>query len=296
MGTPLYQFWLEIYDAKVMAAGNPPLTRGSFEKHITLLQWYLDFPFTEANRQQYLELVQKEWPRLDRAKNIESFKSLERDFADFLRMDRIQTACARAASQADYVKRLRASTDESDLWLVRQFDAARVPGGDRNAILVAGDPPLTQDLVKNYGDYAQWALNLSYSRGLTEPQRQVLQELLINDWKKMDQAATHGFVEQTKKWLEIMQANPSEYKQWRAAMQPKFLAYLASTRDLQHGSVLLAAHEKERELEKLMAQLEEKRHQGVMDAIRRLEGPAYEYRWMYNGGTNRYEYRYVPKQ
>jgi hypothetical protein len=37
--------------------------------------------------------------------------------------------------------------------------------------------------VDRYGDYVEVMLDLSVSGGLTAPQRQVLQEYLVKDWK-----------------------------------------------------------------------------------------------------------------
>ena len=74
------------------------------------------------------------------------------------------------------------------------------PGGERNPVLANGDPALTRDAADQYCDMVEGVLDFSISGGLTDAQRQDVQDLLVKDWKGMDQAAREDFLQTLQKW------------------------------------------------------------------------------------------------
>jgi hypothetical protein len=108
-------------------------------------------------------------------------------------------------------------------------ESAHRPGGERNPVLVPGQTPLTQDMVSQFGDFLEWALDLRASGGLTVAQRQALRELLMNSWKKRDDSWKADFGGHLQKWHDLVRLSDGERAQVQEKLQPALVAQLRST-------------------------------------------------------------------
>ena len=69
--------------------------------------------------------------------------------------------------------------------------------GDK--VLVPGDPPLTQDMVDDYGKFVEYRLGPALDR---VGGRDRLAQLIVNDWKSGDRARQKAIVADLKWWRE----------------------------------------------------------------------------------------------
>jgi hypothetical protein len=66
-------------------------------------------------------------------------------------------------------------------------------------VLVSGDPPLTQEMLDDYGNFAEWRLGPALARmgGAAR-----LAQLIINDWKNGDKARQKAILAELRWWRE----------------------------------------------------------------------------------------------
>jgi hypothetical protein len=109
----------------------------------------------------------------------------------------------------------------SDRWLLERYRAAYKVGGKRNPVLVKGAPALTQMMVDSYGDYMEWAIDLSVGGGFTSAQRDVLKDYLVAAWKKNDKEQIKTIQDSLAKWDEVTHASTDKRKELHGALQPR---------------------------------------------------------------------------
>jgi hypothetical protein len=71
--------------------------------------------------------------------------------------------------------------------------------GEDKKVLVSGDPPLTQDMVDDYGRFAEWRLGPSLAQ---VGGRDRLAQMLVNDWKNGDRVRQKSILADLKWWRE----------------------------------------------------------------------------------------------
>src|SRR5262249_38426806 len=96
-------------------------------------------------------------------------------------------------------------------------DAAYQPGGTKNPIVVAGNPPLGKVTIDEGIVYTEWLLD----RPLTDEQRQEHQRLYIVAWKQWDEEKK-AKESKALAWLAdlLQQASPHDRHYGRAIMLP----------------------------------------------------------------------------
>src|SRR5207245_1298255 len=89
--------------------------------------------------------------------------------------------------------------------------------GEDKKVLVSGDPPLTKDMVDDYGKFAEWRLGPALARvGGTER----LAQLIVNDWKNGDRARQKAILADLKWWREDYPKLGKDERERLAARNP----------------------------------------------------------------------------
>jgi hypothetical protein len=275
----------------VLVPGDPPLTQAHLDRRTLFVEWLLDLELTEAQRREYQKLFAKEWQKGDAAKRRENLKVIEVFATKLPAMSPIKRHQTRAVFQPKYLTAWdKPGGDEDDRWLLALYRPAHRPGGPRNPVLAAGDPPLTGDLVERYADYVEWAFDLSVSGGLSRAQRDELRRYLVKDWGQAGRAAKDEVLAGLKKWDEIVRVEPKEWDRMRGAVRAQLLARLRLTKD-ERGLWLLNVYNREEEAVALRMHAERARQGITMQAIRAMAAERGHYD--YNAATGRYD-RWVP--
>jgi hypothetical protein len=231
-------------EAEVLAPGEPPLTQAWLNQWIAYIEWLLDIRLTEAQCRECQQLWVQHWKETEQAKK-DRFWAYANAELKWSSEAAKWTAAARddlrIGRQLLLVADLRKSFDPDDRMLLAHYEAAHKPGGECNPILVAGTPPLTQEIVDTWRRFIEWVLDIR----LTEPQRHVYQYLFINDWKKSHQAAKDNLFKTITKGLpaELPLLNEHSRKRLRAELQPKFLTLYRNSSGVELSQWLLAVYE-----------------------------------------------------
>lgn len=159
-------------------------------------------------------------------------------------------------------------------------------------LLVAGKPPLTQDMVDDYGKFAEWRLGSALDRvGGTERLRQ----MIVNDWKNGDRARRQAIIADLKWWREdypklgkddrerLAAKSPASGPDYERARQAAHTAEAIHLLQLQQWNDARQAHIR------ALSNLQAKHHETMMLIIGNLRPTG---RYVYNPSSGRYD-RYV---
>src|SRR5262249_47031798 len=121
-----------------------------------------------------------------------------------------------------------------------------------------------------------------------------MQQLITADWHKQDTSGRDAFLSDLKWWKETFpKLSKAERQRWQIKPTRAYRTYVQRTAgEDERRAAWLQGMDADARLE---GKLEQQRHDGVMKAIGYMAGPAYEYRYVFDARTYRYEYRYVPK-
>jgi hypothetical protein len=300
------QMLLAAYDAAykpggtknpILVEGDPPLTKVMIDVDAATTEWVLDLRLIDQQRRKFRDLWVEDWKSWDaakrqrEAKNIEEWANLLPTFNNYGR--NLRRALDQPRFLAEFSKK-----DSGGLarWLLTLHEAAIKPGSARNAVLVEGDPQLTQLVVNRYADYLEVLLDLSVSGGFTAPQRQVLQDYLVKDWKKMSAEARRELLGDLKRWGDAAAKGGDELGKWRKALQPKVLTELRLAADNPRSRWLLETYENERQVVQRMRDRMLLDYETKMSIYRKFgEIGNSEGHFEYNPTTKRYD-RWVPNR
>jgi predicted Zn finger-like uncharacterized protein len=228
---------------KVLVSGKPPLTQDFLDQLIAYGQWMLDLQLTEPQRQQWQQLFVEGWKKADQATKDNFWTYAEyqlKQFKEIAKLTDRQRSDFRAQKQPLFLASLRQAPGPENRLLLDIYESAHKPGSERNPILVAGTPPLTQDTANSWRIFMEWILDVN----LTEPQRQEFQRLFVNDWKKMDQTAKNDSLKTSAEGLPSQLGGLSNYDNHllRAQAQSQYLAALRNSGN-ELSRWLLAVHD-----------------------------------------------------
>jgi hypothetical protein len=275
----------------IVVAGEPPLTQQMMDQRFRFVQWLLRLRLTERQRRDYQELFVKEWQRSDKAKKQRVVKDIVM-WQELPTWNDYKRNQLRALNLPLYLAAWnKKGGDEDDRWLARLHESAHKVGGSHNAVLVKGEPALTQGMVSSYGDYLEWAIDLSISGGLSASQRDVLKEYLVKDWPKMGREERKAFQATLDRWVEATQASKAKRQELHGALQPKLMAELRTSRNARNVW-LLEIHDKDRAELKRRMEIQQMFHETRM---RIIDSIAPSGRYEYNPATRRYD-RWVPNR
>jgi hypothetical protein len=279
---------------QVLVPGNPPLTQDVVDLYRQGMEWALDLRLSEQDREKWQALFIQDWNTKSPAQRQKAIADWKSGFAWLGKLDQLtagQRTEFRQTLQQHFLQALRSSPCPDDRFLLAVYESAHKPGGERNPVLVAGKPALTQGMVDRYGDHVEFVLGLSLT-GLNQPKRQILRDYVVKDWKKMDRAAREEFLNTLKKWDELVRGPRAERVQWRMAAQPQLLARLRIARDDEFSQWLLGLYDNEQRTFQILSDIQRRKHETAMTIIRNM-APSGHYE--YNPTTGRYD-RYVPNR
>jgi hypothetical protein len=206
---------------KVLVPGNPPLTQGLWEKRLKYLEWLLDTRFEAKERDTYQRLFMQSWKTATAAE--------QRNMAQFItqdaeRVDKLAPKERARQRQADLTQLLLVwpkSKYPGDRWLLDQHAALYKPGGPKNPILVAGDPPLTRSTVGQRILMIEFVLD----QALTETEWQQYERLYTQGWKKYDKATKQDEIKAIARTAEWVVSWPPIQRSFsRFVNQPRMVA------------------------------------------------------------------------
>jgi hypothetical protein len=171
----------------VLVPGDPPLTQKALDLYREMWEWYCDLKLTAPQRQQFQNLFVVRWKKttqVNKRGDLSAFQTMEKEWRDVLKMKGAEQERKRIQNRDHWMKLLREWKDDWCRVLVGAYDAAYKPGGPKNPILVAGDPPLTRSIV------GQRILMIEFvvDQALTETEWQEYERLYTQQWKKYDKA------------------------------------------------------------------------------------------------------------
>jgi hypothetical protein len=280
----------------ILVAGDPPLTLAMIDLNTAAGEVVLDLRLSEKQRREYQRLLTEEWKGLgaaEKQKRARDFKLLEQlpTWSDYRRNE------IRAFNQAQFRASWAKDPTAANRWWAALDREASRPGSARNPVLLNTNPPLTQLLVDRYIDYLEIMLDLSLGGGFTAPQRQVLQDHLVKDWKEMPAGDRGELLGDVKRWAAAAAGGADKANQCINALRPKVLTQLRTTSTGPRSAWLLEVFDQARALHRrTIAQLK-RQHDKKASAIDAMpdgkdHGPG---RWEYNPNTRKYD-RWVPNR
>jgi hypothetical protein len=273
--------------------GDPALIQGVVDLDHDVLEMLFDLRFTDEQRRESQRLLVEEWKGMTQAKKQEWVKSVTSWAKPLPTLRPYGRNVQRASVLPGLLAKFRkGGASERARWLLALYEAAYEPGSARNPVLVDGDPPLTQQLVDRYRDYVEVMLDLSLSGGFTDPERKVLQDYFVSDWRKMSAPERSELLADLKTWADATaSASVPEVKGAVGALRPKLQAQLSTARDNQRSQWLLAIAARERQTFETLSAIDRMKHQTLRKAAEAMAPPSGHYE--YNGATGRHD-RWVP--
>jgi hypothetical protein len=290
---PIHQYLTSLYDEAykpggrnnpVLVKGDPPLTQGMVDLDTFIVEMMFDNRLTDEQRREFRQLWIDDWATQDQRKRQETVKNLESQ-ADVPTWNNFIRNVKRAFNLPKNIERASKATDAKSRWLAATYAALVKPGSDRNPVLVDGKPPLTQLVVDRYRDYVEVMLDLR-GDGFSKPQRQVLQDSLVKEWKTMTPEEREEQLTEMQRWFDAAGegARGDEAVKVINALRPKCLVWLeADKRESSKWLLKILADVREKEARQAKDQ------QMMFDAerflIRQMNGDGH---WEYPNGRPRW--------
>lgn len=127
---------LRVSDSLVLVGGTPPLTQATVDQVADFVEWLIEVPFTDQQRQMIAQNMIDSWKKNDR-EEINSIEDVLKLRGQLSEMPKQQKELARQAAQPELIKQARKETDPTAKMIVQVYDAAHQP-------IAQGDPPLTR--------------------------------------------------------------------------------------------------------------------------------------------------------
>ena len=127
---------VRLSDSLVLVDGTPPLTQATVDQVADFLEWLIEVPFTDEQRQMIAGNMIESWKKDDR-EEIKGIEDVVKFRAQLSEMSKEQKELARQAAQPELIRQARNETDPVAKMIVQAYDAAHQP-------IAAGDPPLTR--------------------------------------------------------------------------------------------------------------------------------------------------------
>jgi hypothetical protein len=185
-------------------------------------EWYCDVSLTAKQRDQLESAFTRLWKKRQKAANrqaLERHHALETEWQALQKMEGEDRERRRAQRQAAWIDNMRQAKDDVCLLLVPIYDAAYKPGGARNPIVVAGDPPLTQQML----DIETAFLECVFDLALTPQQRAEHQRLYVEKWKGLDKERRDNNVKGNKTFAKLPAYRDYDRHLTRALNFPRML-------------------------------------------------------------------------
>jgi hypothetical protein len=252
----------------ILVAGDSPLTKTMIDVDRELSELLLDLTLTVKQRKEHQRLMVEGWNNFTQEERAGAVKSINKWGAVLPSYSNYTRHVERALTFPKSLNRWVKNRDSNPFsrWMLVLYESSSKPGSTHNPVLGADKPKLTQLVVDRYGDYVEIMLDLSVCGGLTTPQRQVLKDYLVKDWKKMTAEEREELLADLKGWADAAGTGAAEANESIGALRPKLLARLQTTENRQSSKWLLEIAAQERRKAKALA--EDQRM--MFEAMRRI--------------------------
>ena len=188
---------------QVLAPGNPPLTKVLADRMADYWEWVLDVRLGDRERRELQQFQVAQWAQNDLAWKRNWMAVIPAWWTTMVNLGPVERNLLKVQARTNVMAEIReAPAEPFNRWRLVRYQAAHNPGGEMNPVLVTGTVPLTQDMVTQYSEFVEWRWRLQLT-GLGAQQRQQLQQLVVSDWKRRDEAARQDFLADLKWWLEV---------------------------------------------------------------------------------------------
>lgn len=198
---------LRVTDSIVLVRGNPPLTQATVDAVTDFLEWLIEVPFTEEQRQLIAREMTESWKRNDRA-DIQGAQDVLKMRAQLSTMSAEQKALARQAAQPELIKTARSESDAVAKMIVQVYDAAHRP-------IAPGSPPLSRQAADAMLEVLFFMASQVQS-GDAGPQPHPTQQMkdqwaknLAANYAKADQAARQTIANMPLTWAALRMQWPT---------------------------------------------------------------------------------------
>ena len=188
---------------QALAPGNPPLTKVLADRMADYWEWVLGVRLNDRERRELQQFQVAQWAQRDVAWKRNWMAVLPAWWTTMANLGPVERTLLRVTARTNVMAEIRGDPAEPfNRWRLARYQATHAPGTEMNPILVPGAVPLTQDMVTQYCEFVEWRWRLQLT-GLGAQQRQQLQQFVIADWKKGDEAARQAFLADLRWWLDV---------------------------------------------------------------------------------------------
>jgi hypothetical protein len=209
---------------KILVSGEPPLTQEVVDLYQEMWEWCCDVKLTVEQRKEHTRLFVAFWkksgPDVTQAR-LEGYGRMEKEWRGIMQLKGAEQRRKRLQVKQRWLGILRKAKDDAPgQLLLTAYDAAYKPGGSKNPVVVAGNPPLGKVTIDHATVYTEWLLD----RPLTDEQRKENQRFYIAAWKQWGREKKEKERDAIA-WLAdlLQQASAYDRHYWRAIMLPKKL-------------------------------------------------------------------------
>jgi hypothetical protein len=208
---------------RILVPGNPPLTQKMADEYRERWEWYFDVQLSDQQRKQFHRLMISYWQKSNLSHKQGLAKGYARSqemYTEHLQLKGQEQELNRSQVRSRWLGVLRKDTHPLSRYQIALYENAHKPGGTKNPILVAGEPPLTKALMDQRLLVAEWLLDLR----LTPEQDAEYRGLVLKEWKNSDRATRAKLGKVITVWGEwLPRSNAYERNMNRAAVLPRCL-------------------------------------------------------------------------
>jgi hypothetical protein len=252
----------------ILVGGDSPLTQSFVEVETAFLEILLEQNLTTNQREEFQQFLVDAWKGMSTEQRANAIKGNN----TFVKLPNYSDYSRHLTRALNLPRVLNSWGKYPDFpryrWCKALYEGSARPGSRRNPVLVDDTPPLTQIVMDRYGDYLEVMLDLSTSGGLTAQQRQVLQDYLVKDWKKMTADQRDELLADLKRWADAAGTSIEEAKKCIGALRPKLLAQLSTARDDGRSQWLLEIAQQERKKADQLAESQRMQFEAMRFIIR----------------------------
>lgn len=269
----------------VLEDGSPKLTELLVNETADFLEWMLDVPFTDGQRDSIRAGMIEDWKRKDQ-KSIDGALGIVRLQRQLASVDAAAAEFARARTQQAFVDGLRADPSALAAMLVRAYDAGRTP-------IAPGEPPLTRqaaDAMLESIYFMAGALETDAPVRPTDAEREQWAAALSAQYARLSGAQRNGIAQMPTVWAALRWAWPTLPPGQREELKTRFAAFepvrqlrssIAAARKAKDESLAAAVERMQRSHESflLLSNVSHTMHNANMAMIANIGGSGWRYEY-----------------
>jgi hypothetical protein len=208
---------MRVSDSLVLAGGTPPLTQAKVDQVADFLEWLIEVPFTDEQRQMIAQNIIESWKKNDR-EDINGVEEVLKLRGQLSEMNKEQKELARQAAQPELIKQARKETDPVAKMIVQVYDAAHQP-------IAQGDPPLTRqatDALLESLFFMASQVNGGSEVTPTPQMKEQWAKALAGSYGQADEAARKEMAEMPMRWAAMRMMWPGLSEQDKANVKAQW--------------------------------------------------------------------------